>query len=278
VIDRSARSILITGCSSGIGLASARMLKARGWWLLATARKEADLARLEQAEGLETLRLELSDPGSVAATAEEALSRTDGKLYALFNSAGIGQIGAVEDLSADLLRRQFEINVVGAHELARLVLPAMRANNEGRIVQCSSVLGLVAAPYRGVYCASKYAIEALSDALRLELRGTGIAVSIIEPGPIRSRFVETALANFKKTVDIESSPHRSLYRARLSAMEAGGKRAFKLEPEAVAAKLVHAVESRHPRARYFVTTPTYFSAVAKRVLPTALLDRIVVWI
>jgi len=195
----------------------------------------------------------------------------------MFNSAGIGQIGAVEDLSADLLRRQFEINVVGAHELTRLVLPAMRANNEGRIVQCSSVLGLVAAPYRGVYCASKYAIEALSDALRLELRGTGIAVSIIEPGPIRSRFVETALANFKKTVDIESSPHRSLYRARLLAMEAGGKRAFKLEPEAVAAKLVHAVESRHPRARYFVTTPTYFSAVAKRVLPTALLDRIVVW-
>jgi short-subunit dehydrogenase len=253
------------------------MLKARGWWLLAMARKEADLARLEQAEGLETLRLELSDPGSVAATAEEALCRTDGKLYALFNSAGIGQIGAVEDLSADLLRRQFEINVVGAHELTRLVLPAMRANNEGRIVQCSSVLGLVAAPYRGVYCASKYAIEALSDALRLELRGTGIAVSIIEPGPIRSRFVETALANFKKTVDIESSPHRSLYRARLLAMEAGGKRAFKLEPEAVAAKLVHAVESRHPRARYFVTTPTYFSAVAKRVLPTALLDRIVVW-
>jgi len=254
------------------------MLRARGWRVLATARKEADLARLEQVEGLEALRLELSDPRSVAATAEEALSRTDGRLYALFNSAGIGQMGAVEDLSADLLRRQFEINVVGAHELTRLVLPAMRANNEGRIVQCSSVLGLVAAPYRGVYCASKYAIEALSDALRLELRGTGIAVSIIEPGPIRSRFVETALANFKKTVDIESSPHRSLYRARLLAMEAGGKRAFKLEPEAVAAKLVHAVESRHPRARYFVTTPTYFSAVAKRVLPTALLDRIVVWV
>jgi short-subunit dehydrogenase len=278
VIDRSARSILITGCSSGIGLASARMLKGRGWRVFATARKEADLTRLDQAEGLETLRLELSSPRSVAAVAEEVLRRTNGKLYALFNSAGFGQVGAVEDLSADLVRRQFEINVIGAHELTRLVLPAMRANNEGRIVQCSSVLGLVATPYRGAYCASKYAIEALSDALRLELRGTGISVSIIEPGPIRSRFVETALANFKKTVDLEASPHRDLYRARLSAMEAGGKQVFKLEPEAVAAKLARAIESRHPKARYFVTTPTYFSALAKRVLPTALLDRLVSFI
>jgi len=135
----------------------------------------------------------------------------------------------------------------------------------------------MAAAYRGAYCASKYAIEALSDAMRLELRGTGIAVSIIEPGPIRSRFVESALANFRSTVNIEASPHRDTYLARLSAMEAGGKTAFKLEPEAVAAKLVHAVENRHPRARYFVTTPTYLAALSKRVLPNVLLDRLVAW-
>lgn len=270
----SARAILITGCSSGIGLASARMLKARGWRVLATARKDADLKRLSEAEGLEALALELADPHSVAAAAEEALRRTGGKLYALFNNAGLGQVGAIEDLSADLLRRQLEVNVVGAHELIRRVVPAMRANGEGRIVQCSSVLGLVAAPYRGVYCASKYAIEALSDALRLELLGTGIAVSIIEPGPIRSRFLESALANFRSTVNIDASPHRDMYLARLSAMEAGGRTTFKLEPEAVAAKLVHAVESRRPRARYFVTTPTYLSAFVKRTLPTALLDRL----
>lgn len=272
-----ARAILITGCSSGIGLASARMLKARGWRVLATARNEADLARLNTAEGIEALPLELADLRSVAAAADEALRRTHGKLYALFNNAGLGQVGAVEDLSADVLRRQLEINVVAGHELIRRVLPAMRANGAGRIVQCSSVLGLVAASYRGAYCASKFAIEALSDALRLELRGTGIAVSIIEPGPIRSRFVETALANFRSTVDIEASPHRDIYLTRLSAMEAGGKTAFKLEPEAVAAKLVHAVETRHPKARYFVTTPTYLSAFAKRALPTALLDRLVAW-
>lgn len=244
----SGRAILITGCSSGIGLASARMLKARGWRVLAPARKKADLARLSEAEGLKALPLELADPHSVAAAAEEALQRTDGKLYALFNNAGLGQVGAIEDLSADLLRRQLEVNVVGAHELIRRVLPAMRANGEGRIVQCSSVLGLVAAPYRGAYCASKYAIEALSDALRLELLGTGVAVSIIEPGPIRSRFLDSALANFRSTVNIDASPHRDIYLARLSAMEAGGRATFKLEPEAVAAKLVHAVESRRPSA------------------------------
>jgi len=269
------RAILITGCSSGIGLASARALKARGWRVLATARSEADLKRLANEEGFEALPLELADPHSVAAAAEDALRRTDGKLYALFNNAGMGQVGAIEDLSADVLRRQLEVNVVGAHELIRRVLPAMRTNGAGRIVQCSSVLGLVVAPFRGVYSASKYAIEALSDALRLELRGTGIDVSIIEPGPIRSRFLETALANFLKTVDVNVSPHRDIYLTRLATMEAGGKTMFKLEPDAVAEKLVHAVESRRPRARYFVTTPTYLSAFLKRALPTTLLDRLV---
>jgi NAD(P)-dependent dehydrogenase (short-subunit alcohol dehydrogenase family) len=274
VTGRPARAILITGCSSGIGLASARALKARGWRVLATARKDADLKRLADEEGFEALPLELSDPSSVAALADEALRRTDGKLYALFNNAGMGQVGAVEDISADILRRQLEVNVVGAHELTRRLLPAMRKNGKGRIVQCSSVLGLVAGPYRGAYCASKFAIEALSDALRLELRGTGIAVSIIEPGPIRSRFLEVALANFRNTGNIVASPHRDTYIARLATMEAGGTSTFKLGPEAVAAKLLHAVESARPKARYFVTTPTYLAAFAKRLLPTALLDRL----
>lgn len=272
----SARAILITGCSSGIGLACARTMKARGWRVLATARKADDIARLERDEGVEALALEQSDPASIAACADEALRRADGKLYALFNNAAFGQVGAVEDLPADLLRRQLEVNVVGVHELTRRILPAMRANGAGRIVQCSSVLGLVAGPYRGAYCASKFALEALTDALRLELRETSIAVSLIEPGPIFSRFVETALDNFKATIDTEASPHREAYRARLAAMEAGGTTTFKLPPEAVAAKLVHAVESARPKARYYVTKPTYFAAVMKRVLPTSLLDRILV--
>jgi short-subunit dehydrogenase len=176
-------------------------------------------------------------------------------------------------VTAALLRHQLETNVVGVHELTRHILKAMRANGAGRIVQCSSVLGIVSGPYRGAYCASKFALEALSDALRLELRDTAIRVSIIEPGPIRSRFVERALANFKATIDIEGSPHRETYRARLAVMEAGGRSTFKLEPEAVAAKLVHAVESPRPKARYLVTTPTYLAAIARRILPTPLLDR-----
>jgi NAD(P)-dependent dehydrogenase (short-subunit alcohol dehydrogenase family) len=272
----SQRSILITGCSSGIGLASARTMKSRGWRVLATARKPEDLARLERDEGVEALYLELSDPASIVACADEALKRTGGKLDALFNNAAFGQVGAVEDLSGDVLRRQLETNVVGVHALTRPIIAAMRANGTGRIVQCSSVLGLVAGPYRGAYCASKFALEALSDALRLELRDTGVRVLLIEPGPIQSRFLERALENFKATIDMEASPHRETYVARLAAMEAGGKTTFKLPPEAVAAKLVHAVESPRPKARYYVTTPTYFAAALKRLLPTSLLDRVLI--
>lgn len=268
----TSRSILITGCSSGIGLASARMLKARGWRVLATARRPEDLAMLQREVGVEALPLELSDADSIAACAAEALHRTGGELYALFNNAAFGQVGAVEDLPAELLRRQLEVNVVGTHELTRRVVPAMRSVGEGRIVMCSSVLGLMSAAHRGAYCASKFALEALSDSLRLELRSTGLAVSIIEPGPIRTRFVETALANFRKSIDIEASPHRQTYLARLAAMEAGGTSTFKLEPEAVARKLVHAVESRRPKARYYVTVPTYLAAAAKRLLPLSALD------
>lgn len=270
----TSRAILITGASSGIGLASARMLKGRGWRVLATARKPADLARLREEEGVEALHLELADPASVLRCATETLRLTDGAIDAVFNNAAFGQVGAVEDLSADVLRRQLEINLIGGHELTRRLIPAMRARGRGRIVQCSSVLGLVSGPYRGAYVASKFALEGLSDALRIELAGSGIHVSLIEPGPIRTRFVETALAAFKAEIDIEGSPHRDAYRARLAAMEAGGKQAFKLEPEAVAEKLVHAVESGRPRVRYFVTTPTYAADLLRRVLPARLLDRV----
>lgn len=266
------RAILITGCSSGIGLASARMMKARGWRVLATARTPADMDMLERDAGVEALSLELSDLASVAACADEALARTGGRLFALFNNAAYGQVGAVEDLSNDVLSRQLLSNVVAQHALARGVIPAMRRNGEGRIVQCSSVLGLAVAPYRGAYCASKFALEALSDCMRLELAGSGIRVSLIEPGPIRTRFVERALANFKSTIDIEGSVHREQYLARLAAMETGGTDAFKLEPEAVAKKLVHACESANPWRRYYVTTPTYLAAAMKRLAPPAVAD------
>jgi NAD(P)-dependent dehydrogenase (short-subunit alcohol dehydrogenase family) len=271
------RSILITGASTGIGLAAAETLKHRGWRVIATARSQSDLTRLQVEEGLEVIKLELSDPASVEACADEALRLTDGKLTALYNNAAYGQLGAVEDLTSEVLRTQFEVNFFSAHALTRRVIPVMRANGGGRIVQCSSVLGLMAAPYRGAYCASKFALEALTDSLRLELKGTNIHVSLIEPGPIRTQFVANALARFQSSVDIDASPHRATYLQRLQSMRAGGTQRFKLEPSEVVFKLIHALENDAPRSRYYVTTPTHAAVFAKRILPGSLLDKLAAW-
>ena len=268
------RSILITGCSTGIGLAAARTLKARGWRVLATARKAADRERLHRDDGLEVLSLEMSDPDSVAACAQEALSRTGGKLDALYNNAAYGSVGAMEDVPAELLRHHLEVNVVATHTLTRLVIPAMRAQGHGRIVMCSSVLGFVSGPYRGAYCASKFALEGMSDALRQELAPAGIHVSILEPGPVQSQFLSTAIKTFRSTIDIASPPHRADYARRLETMEQGGRARFRLGPEAVVSKLIHALESPRPRTRYRIGLPTQAAAILKRMLPDRLLDRI----
>jgi NAD(P)-dependent dehydrogenase (short-subunit alcohol dehydrogenase family) len=270
----SERSILITGCSSGIGLASAREMKARGWRVFATARKPEDIARLRDEVAVESLYLDYAEPESIEAAAEQVLQATGGKLTALFNNGGYGQPGAVEDLRPHVLRAQFEANVFGWHDLTARVIPAMRAQGQGRIVFCSSVLGLVAAPYRGAYCASKFAVEALADALRMELAATGIKVVLIEPGPIASRFLDHALEAYRRNVDLEASPHSEIYRARIVRLEEGGSQTFKLGPEAVALKLVQALESRNPKRRYYVTLPAYAAALLRRVLPTRALDAI----
>ncbi|MEM8976563.1 MAG: SDR family NAD(P)-dependent oxidoreductase [Pseudomonadota bacterium] len=266
------RSVLITGCSSGIGLASALALKDRGWRVLATARHADDLARLKQDFGLETLELELADPESVARCMDDVDRLTDGQLFAVFNNGAYGQPGALEDLDVAVVRQQFEVNVFAAHEITRRAVQIMRANGTGRIVHCSSVLGLIAAPYRGAYCASKFALEAMADTMRLELAGTGIFISLIEPGPIDTRFLDHAMAAARANVDIEGSVHSERYKSIIAGMEKGGKQFFKLPPEAVAKKLIHAVESRRPKRRYYVTTPTYIVAAARRLLPTSALD------
>lgn len=265
------RAVLVTGCSSGIGYDAAITLKARGWRVLATARKPSDIARLKS-EGLIALPLELADSQSIAGCAAAALDLTQGRLDAVFNNAAFGQPGAVEDLTPAVLREQLEVNVIGTHDLTRRLIPAMRKIGRGRIVQCSSVLGFLPVAYRGAYCASKFALEALSSAMRQELTGSGIFVSIIEPGPIRSRFLETAVRRLREKIDIEHSAHRERYLARLEAMDAGGKQAFKLEPAAVTAKLVHALESRRPKRHYYVTVPTYTAAIFKRTLPAGLIE------
>ena len=272
------RAILITGCSSGIGLCVAAGLAARGYRVFATARKAEDVARLK-AKGLEALCLDLDDSASIHAAVDDVLARTGGILYALFNNAGYGQPGAVEDLSRATLRSQFETNLFGMLELTNRVLPVMRKQGEGRILQNSSVLGYIALSYRGAYNASKYAIEGISDTLRLELRGSNIHVCLIEPGPIKSRFRANAFAMYQKHIDKTLSFHRAKYEAMERRLQKPGPAApFTLGPEAVLAKVIHALESARPKARYRVTQPAFFFAYAKRLLPQSWLDRILGYI
>jgi len=268
------RSVLITGCSSGIGLCAAQTLKARGWRVFATARKLEDIARLKDEVGVESLYLDYAEPDSIAKAAEHVLKATGGELDALFNNGGYGQPGALEDIRRDVLRAQFEANVFGWHDLTARVIPAMRKRGQGRIVFCSSVLGLIGAPYRGAYCASKFAIEALADTLRMELQGSGIHVVLIEPGPIATRFVERAIEAYRRNVDLDASHHRETYKARIARMEEGGKQSYKLGPEAVVAKLVHALDSPRPKFRYYVTLPAYAVALLRRILPAGALDAV----
>jgi NAD(P)-dependent dehydrogenase (short-subunit alcohol dehydrogenase family) len=267
-------SILITGCSSGIGLCVARGLRSRGWRVFASARKPEDVARLA-GEGLESLQLDLDDSASISAAVDEVLLRTQGTLDALFNNGAYGQPGAVEDLTRKVLRMQFETNLFGWHELTRLVLPAMRRQGHGRIIQHSSVLGFVALRYRGAYNASKYALEGLTDTLRLELRDSNIHVSLIDTGPVTSRFRENAHAALLHNIDRDNSVHREHYARVIKRLTTQGAVVpFTLPPEAVLKKVVHALESRKPRPRYYVTFPTYLFAFLKRILPQRTLDRI----
>lgn len=267
------KSVLITGCSSGIGNCIAHGLKQRGYRVFATARRAADVESLTQA-GFESLPLDLDSSNSIRTAVETVLARTQGRLYALVNNGAYGQPGAVEDLSRATLRAQFETNVFGTQELTNLVIPAMRAQGEGRIIQISSILGIVCFAYRGAYNASKFALEALSDTLRLELRNTNIHVSIIEPGPITSRFRANAYAAFIRHIDREHSVHREYY-ARVEQRLGGEKSLpFTLPPEAVLKKAIKALETRRPKARYAVTFPTTLFAVLRRILPVRALDSI----
>jgi len=268
------RTILITGCSTGIGRCVANGLQRRGYRVLATARQADDVARL-RAHGLESLPLDLADSASIHSAVDEALSRTGGVLYGLFNNGAYGQAGAVEDLSREALRAQFETNLFGTVELTNRVIPVMRRQGHGRIIQNSSVLGLVAMAYRGAYNASKFALEAITDTLRLELKGTGIGVSLIEPGPIVSRFRANSLLALRRHVDLEHSPHQAFYARTIRRLEKTGPAVpFTLPPEAVLKPVIHALESRRPRVRYYVTVPTWAFAILRHWLPYRLLDRV----
>jgi len=270
------RSVLITGCSSGIGLDAARTLAARGWRVFATCRQQADCDRL-RAEGLESFVLDLADEAGLAAAVAETLDRTGGRLDALVNNGAFAVPGAVEDLPRAALRAIFETNLFGQIDLTNRLLPAMRAAGRGRVVLVSSVLGLVAAPWRGAYVATKFALEGITDALRLELAGSGISVALVEPGPIGTAFRRNAIPHFERHIDWQASPHRAAYVSRLMPRlyaTDGRPDRFELPPAAVTAALVHALDSRRPKARYFVTRPTHAANLLRRLLPTGALDRV----
>lgn len=271
---QGSRTIIVTGASSGIGAHCARALKAEGWRVFATARKPEDLAALE-ADGIEAFYLDYAEPASIAALAEAVLERTGGTLDALFNNGAYAQAGAVEDLSVDTLRTQFEVNFFGWHDLTRRIVPVMRRQGHGRIVNCSSILGLTPVKWRGAYVASKHALEGLTLCLRAELAGSGIHVSLIEPGPIESRIAPNGLAWFLANIDHENSVHRDAYQAQLARMRGGGSKSrLKLKPVAVYRVLRHALLSQRPRPHYVVTLPARVGVILKRLLPASLLYRI----
>lgn len=271
-----AKSILITGCSSGIGYDAALTLHQRGWRVFATCRTPEDRDRLSGL-GPTTLLMDYADTASIHAAVGEVLEATGGTLDAVYNNGAFGIPGAVEDLPTDALRSIFEANVFGYHELTRLVLPVMRAQGYGRIVNCSSVLGFVVAPWRGAYNATKHALEALTSTLRIEMRDTPIHIITLQPGPITSRIRQNSIKHFERWIDWQASPRVDDYKARLlkRLYDERGPDPFELPPSAVTAKLIRALETDNPKPRYMVTTPTYLMDILVRLLPKRMLEAII---
>lgn len=273
--EQGALWLVVTGASSGIGACVAQGLQQQGFRVIATARKSDDLQRLQQ-QGLSALELDLGNATSVTRAAETIKALTGGNLYGLFNNAAFGLPGALEDISREQLAQQFQVNLLGTHQLTRELLPLLRAEGGGRIVFNSSVLGLVAFPWQGAYNATKFALEGLADTWRLELRDTPVQVSLVEPGPIQSRFRHNALNAFQNSVSWQHSRHAEHYRQVQDYYAAHDHPApFTAGPEAVLRRVRHAFSASRPRVRYYVTLPTYFLVAAKRLLPAWGLDALV---
>ncbi len=269
------KSILISGCSSGIGLSSAKALSLRGWEVFAGCRNQNDVETLNRS-GLNAVRLDYTDQTSIQEAVDTVLSNTNGRLDALFNNGAYAIPGALEDMPTDALRAIFETNVFGWHSLTRSIIPTMRAQGYGRIIQCSSILGFVTLAHRGPYNATKWAIEGLSDTLRLELEGSGIHVISIRPGPINTKFRENSTPHFHKWIDKNSSYFKSVYEEVLIPRLYNSSHAsiFQLEVQAVTKKVIRALESRHPSMIYSVTLPTHILGMVIRFLPKVAIHRL----
>ena len=266
------RTVLITGCSSGIGLCLAEGLRSAGYHVFATARKEEDVKKLKKL-GFEAFMLDLASSKSINTAIYDLYQKTD-SLYALINNGAYGQAGALEDISREALEKQFQANVFGWHELTNLVLPSMKARNIGRVIYISSVLGFVAMPFRGPYVASKFAIEGLVNTLRLELKKTKIKLSLIQPGPIESKFRHNAFLAFKENVDLSKSDYKREYKIMIERLNSDKNVQFTLSPESVLRCVLHALESKVPKNHYRVTFPTKLFAFLCRILPSSWMDNI----
>ena len=266
------KSVLITGCSSGIGLRLAHGIRSEGYRVFTSARNSDDVDKLK-ALGFDSLLLDLSSSDSINVAISELYQNTD-NLYALINNGAYGQVGALEDISRDTLEKQFQANVFGWHELTNLVLPKMRKENLGRVIYISSVLGFIAMPFRGPYIASKFAIEGLVNTLRLELSDTNIKFSLIQPGPIDSKFRANAYLAFKENVDSSKSNFKEQYNTMIQRLESDKNVRFTLPPEAVLKCALHALKSNSPKIHYRVTFPTKLFAFLGRILPSSWMDKI----
>jgi NAD(P)-dependent dehydrogenase (short-subunit alcohol dehydrogenase family) len=268
------KNAVVTGCSTGIGLATARLLKQHGWRVAATARKPADIEMLVR-EGFDAVLMDVANAESVKQAAEHIRTLFDGRIGALVNNAGFGQMGALEDLDRAVLEYQFAVNVIGLQDITNRFIPLMRKSGAGRIVNVSSVLGRVSLPFMGSYSASKFAVEALSDALRVELHGSGIAVCLVEPGPITTAFRDNAASRAKATLNESHVHHADFYKKEIKRREEQNnkKEAFNGTPEDVAEKILHAVTSERPKKRYKVTLPAYMGAIMAQLAPDWLMDR-----
>jgi len=268
------KTILITGCSSGIGYDTAHYLHKNGYQVFASARKLEDVQRLKK-EGLDAYYLDVTKPETITQTLNDILEKTEGTLYAVFNNAGYGQPGAVEDIPTDVLREQFETNLFGLHEMTRQIIPIMRNQGYGRIIQHSSVLGIISLRFRGAYNATKYAIEGLCDTLRLELMNDDIHVVTINTGPVRSDFRLNATKKFYEHIHKKPTVFDKEYEEELIPHEEVKKKdPFTRDSDVVIANIMKALEKDKPRPRYYNTSATHFLGGLKRILPTAVLDKI----
>ncbi len=267
-MENTSKAVLVTGCSSGIGRATAEHLAGKGWTVYATARRPESSADLQE-KGCRTLALDVTDEGSMAA-AVGAVEEAEGAVGVLVNNAGYSQSGAVEDVPLDVVRRQFETNVFGLVRMCQLALPGMRRQGWGKIVNVSSMGGRLVFPGGGFYHGTKYAVEAISDALRFEVAGFGVDVSIIEPGLIRTSFGDTAAHGVDEATSSDgpyAEFNAAVAKSTREAYEDGALAKLGGGPETVARAIEKAISRRRPKTRYKVTPSARMALATRRLLP-----------